>query len=53
MPRYRVRLDGGALAVMSAVARGRGLACVKTYTAREEGAAFMAYDLLEGAARRL
>jgi ornithine cyclodeaminase/alanine dehydrogenase-like protein (mu-crystallin family) len=41
VPRYRVRLDGGALAVMSAVDRGRGLACVKTYAAREEGASFV------------
>jgi ornithine cyclodeaminase/alanine dehydrogenase-like protein (mu-crystallin family) len=48
VPRYRVRLDGGALAVMSAVDRGRGLACVKTYTAREEGAAFIVV-LFEGA----
>jgi ornithine cyclodeaminase/alanine dehydrogenase-like protein (mu-crystallin family) len=48
VPRYRVRLDGGALVVMSAVDRGRGLACVKTYTAREEGAAFIVV-LFEGA----
>jgi ornithine cyclodeaminase/alanine dehydrogenase-like protein (mu-crystallin family) len=48
VPRYRVRLDGGALAVMSAVDRGRGLACVKTYTAREEAAAFIVV-LFEGA----
>jgi alanine dehydrogenase len=41
VPRYRVRLDGGALAVMSAVDRGRGLACVKTYAASEEGASFV------------
>ncbi len=41
VPRYRVSLDGGALAVMSAVDRGRGLACVKTYAAREEGASFV------------
>jgi alanine dehydrogenase len=31
VPRYRVRRDGGVLAVMSAVDRERGLACVKTY----------------------
>ena len=38
VPRYRVRLgDGGALAVMSAVDRERGLACVKTYTATPRG----------------
>jgi alanine dehydrogenase len=41
VPRYRVRLDGGALAVMSAVDRGRGLACVKTYVATGEGASFV------------
>jgi ornithine cyclodeaminase/alanine dehydrogenase-like protein (mu-crystallin family) len=41
VPRYRVQLDGGALAVMSAVDRGRGLACVKTYAATEEGASFV------------
>jgi alanine dehydrogenase len=48
VPRYRVRLDGGSLAVMSAVDRGRGLACVKTYAAREEGASFVVV-LFEGA----
>jgi alanine dehydrogenase len=47
VPRYRVRLDGGALAVMSAVDRGRGLACVKTYTATGEGASFVVV-LFEG-----
>jgi ornithine cyclodeaminase/alanine dehydrogenase-like protein (mu-crystallin family) len=47
VPRYRVRLDGGALAVMSAVDRGRGLACVKTYAAREDGASFVVV-LFEG-----
>jgi ornithine cyclodeaminase/alanine dehydrogenase-like protein (mu-crystallin family) len=41
VPRYRVRLDGGALAVMSAVDRVRGLACVKTYAATGEGASFV------------
>lgn len=42
VPRYRVRLgDGGALAVMSAADTERGLACVKTYTATSEGAAFV------------
>jgi alanine dehydrogenase len=48
VPRYRVRLDGGALAVMSAVDRGRGLACVKTYAAMDEGASFVVV-LFEGA----
>jgi alanine dehydrogenase len=51
VPRYRVRLDGGALAVMSAVDRGRGLASVKTYAAREEGASFVVV-LFEGAATK-
>jgi ornithine cyclodeaminase/alanine dehydrogenase-like protein (mu-crystallin family) len=51
VPRYRVRLDGGALAVMSAVERGRGLACFKTYAAREEGAAFVVV-LFDGAETR-
>src|SRR6184192_1390735 len=41
VPRYRVRLDGGALAVMSAVDRERRLACVKTYVATAEGASFV------------
>jgi ornithine cyclodeaminase/alanine dehydrogenase-like protein (mu-crystallin family) len=47
VPRYRVRLDGGALAVMSAVDRERHLACVKTYTVTGEGAAFVVV-LFEG-----
>jgi alanine dehydrogenase len=47
VPRYRVRLDGGALAVMSAVDRGRGLACVKTYVATNDGASFVVV-LFEG-----
>jgi ornithine cyclodeaminase/alanine dehydrogenase-like protein (mu-crystallin family) len=47
VPRYRVRLDGGALAVMSAVDRERGLACVKTYTATADGASFLVV-LFEG-----
>ena len=41
VPRYRVGLDGGTLAVMSAVDRERGLACVKTYTATGDGASFV------------
>jgi alanine dehydrogenase len=48
VPRYRVRLDGGALAVMSAVDRGRGLACMKTYVATGDGASFVVV-LFEGA----
>jgi ornithine cyclodeaminase/alanine dehydrogenase-like protein (mu-crystallin family) len=51
VPRYRVRLDGGALAVMSAVDRGRGLACVKTYAATGEGASFLVV-LFEGVETR-
>jgi ornithine cyclodeaminase/alanine dehydrogenase-like protein (mu-crystallin family) len=47
VPRYRVRLDGGALAVMSAVDRVRGLACVKTYAATGDGTAFVVV-LFEG-----
>src|SRR5712692_3930821 len=48
VPRYRVRLDGGALAVMSAVDRARGLACVKTYVATGDGMSFVAV-FFEGA----
>jgi alanine dehydrogenase len=48
VPRYRVRLDGGALAVMSAVDRERSLACVKAYSATGEGAQFVLV-LFEGA----
>ena len=47
VPRYRVGLDGGMLAVMSAVDRERVLACVKTYTAAGDGMAFMVV-LFEG-----
>jgi ornithine cyclodeaminase/alanine dehydrogenase-like protein (mu-crystallin family) len=41
VPRYRVRLEGGALAVMSAADSERRLACVKTYAATAEGASFV------------
>ncbi len=41
VPRYRVRLEHGALAVMSAADRSRGLACVKTYAATADGASFV------------
>jgi alanine dehydrogenase len=51
VPRYRVRLDGGALAVMSAVDRDRDLACVKTYAATAEGASFVVV-LFEGGETR-
>ncbi len=47
VPRNRVRLDGGALAVMYAVDRDRGLACVKTYAATGDGASFVVV-LFEG-----
>jgi len=47
VPRYRVRLEDGALAVMSAVDRERGLACVKTYAATSEGTEFVVV-LFEG-----
>jgi ornithine cyclodeaminase/alanine dehydrogenase-like protein (mu-crystallin family) len=40
-------MDDGVLAVMSAVDRDRGLACVKTYTAVGEGASFVVV-LFEG-----
>jgi alanine dehydrogenase len=46
-----MRLDGGALAVMSAVDRVRGLACVKTYAATGEGASFVVV-LFQGAETR-
>jgi alanine dehydrogenase len=41
VPRYRVRLEPGALAVMSAVDRERRLACVKTYAVTADGASFV------------
>jgi ornithine cyclodeaminase/alanine dehydrogenase-like protein (mu-crystallin family) len=41
VPRYRVRLEPGALAVMSAVDRERGLACVKTYAVTPDGLSFV------------
>jgi ornithine cyclodeaminase/alanine dehydrogenase-like protein (mu-crystallin family) len=47
VPRYRVRVEDGALAVMSAADRERGLACVKTYVATDEGASFVVV-LFEG-----
>ncbi len=51
VPRYRVRLEHGALAVMSAVDRERGLACVKTYAATADAAAFVVV-LFEGGEMR-
>jgi len=47
VPRYRVRLEDGALAVMSAVDRERNLACVKAYVATGEGVTFVVV-LFEG-----
>ncbi len=41
VPRYRVRLESGVLAVMSAVDRERGLACVKTYAVTPDGLSFV------------
>lgn len=40
-PRYRLRLEDGALAVMAAVDRELGLAGVKTYSASADGARFV------------
>lgn len=51
VPRYRVRLEDGALAVMSAADRERRLACVKTYAATADGASFVVV-LFEGAETR-
>ena len=51
VPRYRVRLDGGALAVMSAVDRERGLACVKTYAVTGDAISFVVV-LFEGGETR-
>ncbi len=41
VPRRRLRLDGGALAVMSAVDLGLGVAGVKTYAAGRGGVSFV------------
>jgi ornithine cyclodeaminase/alanine dehydrogenase-like protein (mu-crystallin family) len=41
VPRRRLRLEGGALAVMSAVDLGLGVAGVKTYAAGRGGASFV------------
>jgi ornithine cyclodeaminase/alanine dehydrogenase len=41
VPRRRVRLEGGAFAVMSAVDRGLGLAGLKSYAWLEEGTPFV------------
>jgi alanine dehydrogenase len=52
VPRYRVRLEGGVLAVMSAVDRERGLACVKTYAVTPDGVSFRVV-LFEGPETRV
>ncbi|MEP6893117.1 MAG: ornithine cyclodeaminase family protein [Gaiellaceae bacterium] len=52
VPRYRVRLEPGALAVMSAVDRERGLACVKTYAVTQDGIGFVVV-LFDGAEPRV
>jgi ornithine cyclodeaminase/alanine dehydrogenase-like protein (mu-crystallin family) len=41
VPRYRVRLEPGALAVMSAADRERRLACAKTYAVTPDGVSFV------------
>jgi alanine dehydrogenase len=41
VPRYRQALEDGFLAVMSAVDKERGLACVKTYSAGAKGIEFV------------
>ena len=41
LPRHRVRLDGGALAVMAAADHDAGLAGVKTYAASRHGTRFV------------
>ena len=41
IPRRRLRLDGGMLAVMSAADTGLGVAGVKTYAAGRGGASFV------------
>jgi len=53
VPRYRVRIDGGFLAVMSAVDNERGLACVKTYSAGAGGVRFVVVLFERGELRAL
>ncbi|MGE5273647.1 MAG: ornithine cyclodeaminase family protein [Verrucomicrobiota bacterium] len=53
VPRYRVRLEGGFLAVMSAVDDERGLACVKTYSAGADGIRFVVVLFERGELRAL
>ena len=53
VPRYRVGLENGFLAVMSAVDRSRGLACVKTYAGAADGVSFVVVLFDGGAVRAL
>ena len=53
VPRYRVRLERGFLAVMSAADTERGLACVKTYSAGAEGIRFVVVLFERGELRAL
>jgi alanine dehydrogenase len=53
VPRYRVGLEGGFLAVMSAVDNERRLACVKTYSAGAEGVRFVVVLFERGELRAL
>lgn len=48
VPRYRVAVEGGFLAVMSAVDNERRLACVKTYSAGADGVRFVVVLFEEG-----
>jgi alanine dehydrogenase len=48
VPRYRVGLENGFLAVMSAVDRSRGLACVKIYAGSADGISFIVVLFEEG-----
>jgi ornithine cyclodeaminase/alanine dehydrogenase-like protein (mu-crystallin family) len=54
VPRRRLRLEGGAFAVMSAVDRELGLAGVKTYAWLESGTPFVVllFDTERGSLRR-
>jgi ornithine cyclodeaminase/alanine dehydrogenase len=53
VPRRRLRLDGGALAVMSAVDLGLGVAGVKTYAAGRGGASFVVVVLFDASSNEL
>ncbi len=51
VPRYRIPLGGGFLAVMSAVDRSRGAACVKSYSAAGGGISFVVVLFEQGETR--